>query len=215
MPVSKFKNLKFWRIFKICNFDFVIFWLGIQYDSMGWVIMRRRGVSSERRHSSCSSLDSSDWFKLPFCTCHDNLTALACAKLWYKWNIIVKAIQPHFHFQLINLNMRTMGHSWPWCITIFGSYMIVVFICNLCKPENIFHIYWPFVRGIHRWPVNSPHKGQWCKALICLNQWLSKQSWGWWFETPSCSLWLHYNFIAMYQFGSHNMFPYLGTCSWE
>ena len=19
--------------------------------------------------------------------------------------------------------------------------------------------YWPFVRGIHRWPVNSPHKG--------------------------------------------------------
>ena len=55
MCVSKLKNLKFWRIFKICNFDFVIFWLGIQYDSMVWVIMRRRGVSSERRRSSCSS----------------------------------------------------------------------------------------------------------------------------------------------------------------
>ena len=27
MPVSKFKNLKFWRIFWICNFDFVSFWL--------------------------------------------------------------------------------------------------------------------------------------------------------------------------------------------
>ena len=27
MPVSKFKNLKFWRIFLICNFDFVFFWL--------------------------------------------------------------------------------------------------------------------------------------------------------------------------------------------
>ena len=26
--------------------------------------------------------------------------------------------------------------------------------------------YWPFVRGIHRSPVNSPHKGQWCGALI-------------------------------------------------
>ena len=25
---------------------------------------------------------------------------------------------------------------------------------------------WPFVRGIHRWPVNSPHKGQWRGALI-------------------------------------------------
>ena len=26
-----------------------------------------------------------------------------------------------------------------------------------------------------------------------LNKWLSKQSWGWWFETPSCSLWYHCN----------------------
>ena len=25
---------------------------------------------------------------------------------------------------------------------------------------------WPFVRGIHRSPVNSPHKGQWRGALI-------------------------------------------------
>ena len=55
MPVSKFINLKFWRIFKFRYFDFVIFWLGIQYDLMVWVIMRRRGVSSECRRSSCSS----------------------------------------------------------------------------------------------------------------------------------------------------------------
>ena len=26
--------------------------------------------------------------------------------------------------------------------------------------------YWPFVRGIHLSPVDSPHKGQWCGALI-------------------------------------------------
>ena len=26
--------------------------------------------------------------------------------------------------------------------------------------------YWPYVRGIHRSPVNSPHKGQWCGALM-------------------------------------------------
>ena len=35
--------------------DRLFFWLGIQYDSIVWVIMRRRGVSSERRHSSCSN----------------------------------------------------------------------------------------------------------------------------------------------------------------
>ena len=26
--------------------------------------------------------------------------------------------------------------------------------------------YWPFVWGIHRWPVNSPRKGQWRGALM-------------------------------------------------
>ena len=46
--------------------------------------------------------------------------------------------------------------------------------------------------------MNSPHKGQWCGALmfslICaLNQQLSKQSWGWWFEMLSLSLWRHCN----------------------
>ena len=61
-----------------------------------------------------------------------------------------------------------------------------------------FQRYWPFVRGICRSPVNSPHKAQWRGALmfslICtLNKRLSKQSGGWWFETPSCSLWRHCN----------------------
>ena len=41
-------------------------------------------------------------------------------------------------------------------------------------------------------PVNSPHRGQWRRALIFfdlrLNKPLSEQSWGWWFETPSRQL---------------------------
>ena len=42
-----------------------------------------------------------------------------------------------------------------------------------------FSRYWPFVRGIHRWPVSSPHKGLWCGALmfslICawINGWVN------------------------------------------
>ena len=31
---------------------------------------------------------------------------------------------------------------------------------------NHFPLYWPFVRGIHRSSVNSPHKGQWRGALM-------------------------------------------------
>ena len=47
-------------------------------------------------------------------------------------------------------------------------------------------------------PVNSPHKGHWRGALmfylICAwINWLSKQPWGWWFETPSWSLWRQCN----------------------
>ena len=44
--------------------------------------------------------------------------------------------------------------------------------------------YWPFVRGIHRSPMNSPHKGQWRRALmfslICawINGWVSNREAG-------------------------------------
>ena len=44
--------------------------------------------------------------------------------------------------------------------------------------------YWAFVRGIHRWPVNSPHKGQWRGALmfslICawINGWVNNREAG-------------------------------------
>ena len=44
--------------------------------------------------------------------------------------------------------------------------------------------YWPFVRGIHRSPVNSPHKGQWREALmfslICawMNGWVNNREAG-------------------------------------
>ena len=50
----KFNNWKFWWILLICNFDSLFFSLSIQYDSLVWVIMRQREVSSERRHSSSS-----------------------------------------------------------------------------------------------------------------------------------------------------------------
>ena len=60
-------------------------------------------------------------------------------------------------------------------------------------------LHWPFVRGIHRTPVDSPHKGHWRGASCFLwstpEQRLSKQSWRRWFETPSRSLWGHCNYI--------------------
>ena len=50
--------------------------------------------------------------------------------------------------------------------------------------RKLFPRYWPFVRGIHRSPVNSPHKGQWRRALmfslICarINGWVNNREAG-------------------------------------
>ena len=44
--------------------------------------------------------------------------------------------------------------------------------------------YWPFVRGIHRSPMNSPHKGQWRGALmisliyVWINGWVNNREAG-------------------------------------
>ena len=54
---------------------------------------------------------------------------------------------------------------------------------DVIKWKN-FPRYWPFVRGIHRPPGNSPHKGQWLGALmfslICawINGWVNNREAG-------------------------------------
>ena len=63
--------------------------------------------------------------------------------------------------------------------------------------------YWSFEQGIHRSPVNSPHKGQRRRALmfsfICA--WINV-----WFETPSNSLWRHRNGNTIPQICKQNNF---------
>ena len=60
--------------------------------------------------------------------------------------------------------------------------------CFICSNDEVikwkpFTHYWPFVRGIHRSPVNSPHKGQWrgtlMFSLICawINGWVRLVIW--------------------------------------
>ena len=49
--------------------------------------------------------------------------------------------------------------------------IIIVHYCGNNTHDDVikwkhFPRYWPFVRGIHRSPVNSPHKSQWRGALM-------------------------------------------------
>ena len=88
--------------------------------------------------------------------------------------------------------MCNMSHAWYtcpvlFCFVLFGWYR--KFLIDLCDrfaqvhddvikwkhfPRN-----WSFLRGIRRSPVTSPHKGQWCGALmsslICawINGWVN------------------------------------------
>ena len=98
--------------------------------------------------------------------------------------------------------LKNMGRKIPQIP--LGIHDITKTKCSTRKPRM--HISWwrhqmetfsmllAFMRGIHRSPVNSPHKGQWRRALmfslICaLNKQLSTQSWDWWFETIAPVLW--------------------------
>ena len=83
-----------------------------------------------------------------------------------------------------------------------------------CKPQwkifrntmmtssngNIFRVTWPLCREFtgHRWTPRAKASDTelWCLGFdvffdLRLNKRLSKQWWGWWFETPSRPLWRH------------------------
>ena len=45
---------------------------------------------------------------------------------------------------------------------------------------------------------------------LCLNKGLSKQSWGWWFETPSRSLWRHCNECTGLEVPAAGVICYIG-----
>ena len=57
-----------------------------------------------------------------------------------------------------------------WSVIIFYFYCGINSSLQLSHDDVIkwkhFPRNWPFVRGIHRSPVNSPHKGQWGGALM-------------------------------------------------
>ena len=108
----------------------------------------------------------------------------------------VTDIQPRLHIHLLTLNYaiyKTPRVNPPllrWCTNVLGL------VGNLSHQAGIKLIHydviqwkyfprcWPLVRGIHRSPVNYPHKGQWRGALmfslICawINGWVNNRETG-------------------------------------
>ena len=86
-----------------------------------------------------------------------------CRAWWiinFRLNIMLYSSQSHDHEQ------ESMPRWWRHQMKTFSAFN------------------WPFVRGIHRSPVNSPHKGQWRGALmfswICvwINDWVNNREAG-------------------------------------
>ena len=89
---------------------------------------------------------------------------------------------------IISNNIGVALHAWMKTLCSRGIRKLAILWFHFFVPmghhDDVikwkhFPCYWPFVRGIHLSPVNSPHKGQWrgalMFALICvwINGWVN------------------------------------------
>ena len=98
---------------------------------------------------------------------------------------------------LIHPSVHSLDEPWQVLTGTSGRDLGMISMM-MSSNGNIFPRYWHFVRGIHRSPVNSPHKGQWRGALMfCLiwawiNRWVNNCEAG----ELRCHL-AHYEVIVM------------------
>ena len=102
-------------------------------------------------------------------------------------------VTSHFHTQLLYRWLSTNLHV-PQCwLTPWWQHQMETFSALLA-------------RCVRNSPVTGEFPAQSPVALsfdvffdLRLNKRLGKQSWGWWFETPLCSLWRHCNALRRRQ----------------
>ena len=99
---------------------------------------------------------------------------------WVQWHIgKISQDMPQPSVARISLNITFLLN----CIEVFQGSMRSVCHDDVMKWKN-FPRNWSFMRGIHRSPVNSPHKGKWRGALmfslICawINSWVNNHGAG-------------------------------------
>ena len=126
-----------------------------------------------------------DWFSYPLAI---SIIRSSCCGLNY-FQETEKPLAFYFNFQYRDDILYWILHRWR----NYLSYTIITMATdelaaqrnkslygNVIKRKH-FPSYWPFVRGIHRSPVNSPPKGQWrgalMFALICAwtNSWANNE----------------------------------------
>ena len=103
-------------------------------------------------------------------------------------NVNIQICMQSFISHQTHYSSATLGRL---ALCVYGSYLVRWFMVDTHRHSQDDvnkwkHLprYWPFVQGIHRPPVNSPHKGQWRRALmfslICvsINAWVNNREAG-------------------------------------
>ena len=95
-------------------------------------------------------------------------------------------------------NQCLKGLSWHSTRVYISAYHVSCFMMALSNG-NIFRLTGHLCREFtgRRWiPRRKASDAElWCFFYLRPNKRLSKRSWGWWFETPSRSLWRHCNVL--------------------
>ena len=142
-----------------------------------------------------------------FCTVSQDFSSATSATCLHKWRLVIfngnsrkYGLMVLHSWHLCVTNRDSMIHSKCRHVLRNGWYnqMVIRSVGYLCVLKTgrcrgllthddvikwkHFPRYWPFVRGIHRSPVNSAHKGQWRGAsmfsLICVNGWVNNREAG-------------------------------------
>ena len=115
-----------------------------------------------------------------------------CAVVFFMVHVIIKPVT----FTRYSLLLR-QSHHCPVTSEINLKYMYMGKTNHIMLTSSKwkhFRRCWPFVRGIHGHPAQRPVTRSFdVFSDLHPNKRFSKQSWGWWFMTPSRSLWRHCN----------------------
>ena len=94
------------------------------------------------------------------------------------WSIFPRKTPPNFICLLGGTRLPWWWNLWRPLLHYWRSSLLEAIIWTKIFNDDVikwkfFPRYWPFVRGIHRSPVNSPHKGQWRGALMFSLAWMN------------------------------------------
>ena len=162
------------------NTDLSVWWLQMHQDIGNICLNEIHGLMQERRNSIANTLVLHPFYIKPSKRVITHSAKYSTTNPWWRH-------QMETFSALLAYCAGNSPVTWSWQpqyrLTVLSAWWLQISWHIFCHDDVIkwkhFPRYWPFVRGIHRSPVNSPHKGQWRGALmfslICarINDWVN------------------------------------------